>query len=109
MVVAMGGRHQSRLADSHDQFKQRNAARQVVAGNEEMEPELSELDDHSEGLMQCSAVCCAMFGPPQRVPLIVFMAIQILCHIVERPGAFFVPPRTRAHLLAATSWPAPPH
>jgi len=70
-------------------------------------PELSELDAPSEGLMQRSAVCCAMFGPPQTVPLIVFMAIEIQCHIVERPRAFFVPLRTRALLPAARSWPAP--
>src|SRR6516162_1460205 len=44
MVVAMGGCHQSRPA-RHHQFEHRNAARRVVAGNEEMDPELSELDD----------------------------------------------------------------
>ena len=109
MVLATGGRHQSRPAESHDRFEHRNAARRVVAANEEMDSDLSELDDPSEGSMQCSTVCCGMFGPPQTVPLIVFMAIQILCHIGERPRAFVVPPRTRAHLLAATSWPAPAH
>ena len=44
MVVAMGGCHQSCPA-RHHQFEHRNAARRVVAGNEEMDPELSELDD----------------------------------------------------------------
>lgn len=44
MIMAMGGRDQWRPA-RHDQFEQRNAARRVLAGTEEMNPELSELDD----------------------------------------------------------------
>src|SRR5262252_2277298 len=44
MVMAMSWRHQSRSA-RHDQLEGRNATRRVLAGQEEMDPKLSESDD----------------------------------------------------------------
>ena len=87
-------------------FERRNGARRVVSDNEEMDPELSELDDL---LGRIDAVRSRLLSHIHFSSKEAPFTLQILCQIVGRPRAFFVPPRTQAHLLAATSWPVPAH
>src|SRR6516162_1563758 len=76
------------------------------ASNEEMDPEVSELDDHLGRIdAALGPLLCRIHSSSEEVPF----TLQILCHIVERPRASFVARGTRVHLRAATSWPVPAH